>query len=65
MKQDENEQNYKKGFTLVVGQKLNGKSRFKHYFLNATKSFYRPHYLGGFDDSICYYRDFIGLQHFE
>jgi hypothetical protein len=27
MKQDENEQNYKKGSTLVVGQKPNGKSR--------------------------------------
>jgi hypothetical protein len=29
MKQDENEQNYKKGPTPVVGKKPNGKSQFK------------------------------------
>jgi hypothetical protein len=29
MKQDENDQNYKKESTLVVGKKPNGKSRLK------------------------------------
>ncbi len=34
MKQDENEQNYKKGSTPVVGMKPNGKSQVKGFSKN-------------------------------